>query len=130
MSLTPFERAFVAHLVADWLLQNNWMAQHKYKLLHPASWVHGAIHALGLWWALDWRAGVALGLIHMLIDTRIPLEWWMRAFKDSAHLPEARNIAVWADQVLHIATIALWIALFTSPFPELTHLFTNGLQRP
>ena len=28
MSLTPFERALVAHLVADWLLQNDWMAHH------------------------------------------------------------------------------------------------------
>ena len=113
MSLTPFERAFVAHLVADWLFQNNWMAQHKHKLPHPAAWVHGAIHGLCLWWALDWRAGVVLGLVHMLIDTRIPLGWWMRTFKDSAEVPEARSIAVWADQVLHIATIAIWIGSFT-----------------
>jgi hypothetical protein len=109
MSLTPFERALVAHLVADWLLQNNWMAQHKYQLRHPAAWVHGAIHALCLTWALGWQGGVVLSLVHMLIDTRIPVGWWMRNFKDSAHLPESREIAVWADQVLHIATIALWI---------------------
>jgi len=25
MTLTPFERALVAHLVADWLLQSDWM---------------------------------------------------------------------------------------------------------
>jgi hypothetical protein len=112
MSLTPFERALVAHLVADWLLQNDWMAHHKCKLSHPAAWVHGGIHALALWWALDWRAGLALGLVHTLIDTRIPLAWWIRSFKHSEHAPEAPSIAMWTDQALHIALIALWIALF------------------
>jgi hypothetical protein len=111
MTLTPFERALVAHLVADWLLQNNWMAQHKSSLFHPAAWAHGAVHAICLTLALGWHAGLALGLVHVLIDTRVPLNWWMRAFKDSAHLPEAQQIAVWADQVIHIASLALWIAV-------------------
>jgi hypothetical protein len=113
MGLTLFERALVAHLVADWLLQNDWMAHHKCKLSHPAAWVHGGIHAVALGWALGWRAGLALGLVHMLIDTRIPLEWWIRSFKHSAEAPEASNIAMWTDQALHIALIALWIAFFS-----------------
>jgi hypothetical protein len=109
--LTPFERALVTHLVADWLLQNDWMAHHKCKLSHPAPWVHGAIHGLGFWWALDWRAGLALGLLHTLIDTRVPLGWWIRSFKHSENAPNASSIAMWADQVLHITTIAIWILL-------------------
>jgi len=112
MSLTLFERALVAHLVADWLLQNDWMAHHKCKLSHPAAWVHGGIHALALWWALDWRAGLILGLVHTLIDTRVPLEWWIRSFKRSAKAPEASSITMWTDQALHIALIALWISCF------------------
>ena len=45
MSLTLFERALVAHLVADWLLQNDWMAHQKTSLSHSAAWVHGAFRA-------------------------------------------------------------------------------------
>jgi hypothetical protein len=109
MTLTPFERALVAHWVADWLLQNDWMAHHKGTLSHPGAWVHGAIQGLGLWWALDWRAGLVLGLVHTLIDTRIPLGWWIRSFKHSEQAPDASSIAIWADQALHVGVIALWI---------------------
>jgi hypothetical protein len=108
---TPFERALVAHLVADWLLQNDWMAHHKAKLSHPAAWVHGAVHALALTWALGWVGGLALGLAHVLIDTRVPLGWWIREFKRSHAAPEAANIAMWTDQALHIALILAWLEL-------------------
>ena len=110
MALTPFERAMVAHLVADWLLQNNWMAAHKSDLRHPAAWVHGAIHAICLALALGPRAGLCLGLVHILIDTRLPLAWWTRVFKGNGSGTEAMNVAIWADQVLHVVTIALWIS--------------------
>lgn len=109
MTLTPFERALVAHLVADWLLQNSWMARHKGGLLHPAAWVHASIHGLCLGLALDVAAGVFLGLLHMLIDTRRPLRWWMRHIKSTPDDQESATVAVWADQVMHIASIAVWI---------------------
>src|SRR5205814_662419 len=110
MTLTPFERALVAHLVADWLLQNNWMAKNKYSLLHPAAWVHAAIYTICLGLAIGWLAGVVLGAVHLIVDTGIPLQWWTRIFKDSANVPEALHIAIWADQVVHIAAIAAWIS--------------------
>jgi hypothetical protein len=110
MMLTPFERALVAHLVADWLLQNNWMAQNKESLRHPGAWVHASIYGLCVGLALNWMAGVALGLIHILIDTGVPVQWWIRHFKKCAGVPEAVHIAIWADQVIHIGAIATWIA--------------------
>lgn len=110
MTLTPFERALVAHLVADWLLQNNWMAKNKYSLLHPAAWIHAAIYALCMTLAIGWQAGTVLGAIHLIIDTGIPLQWWTRIYKDCAGVPEALTISIWADQVVHIAFIAAWIA--------------------
>ena len=79
--LTPFERGLVAHLVADWLLQNDWMALNKMNLRHPAGWVHAAIHGLLLGLALGWAGGVALGILHLLLDTGRPLNWWIRVFK-------------------------------------------------
>ncbi len=108
--LTPFERALMAHLVADWLLQNDWMAMNKTRLSHPAGWVHAGIHAICLGLALGPLAGAVLGAVHLLLDTRVPLEWWIRVFKKSDKVPEARLIAIWTDQVIHLATIAAWVA--------------------
>jgi hypothetical protein len=109
MNLTPFERALVAHLVADWILQNDWMARNKTDLRHPAGWVHAGIHGLCMAWALGPLAGVVLGVVHLLIDTRYPLHWWIRVYKRCTHSPEATHIAIWTDQVLHILSFALWV---------------------
>jgi hypothetical protein len=109
--LTPFEKGLVAHLLADWILQNDWMARHKMSLRHPAAWAHGAIHAACLGFALGWLAGLVLGVIHILIDTRVPMDWWIRRFKRCHQAPNADSIAVWLDQALHLISIALWVAL-------------------
>ncbi len=111
--LTPFERGLLAHLIADWLLQNDWMAQNKMHLKHPASWVHTGIQVVALSIALSWQAGLVLGFIHLLIDTRIPLQWWQRTFRQTTAGPAALHVAIWGDQVLHIASIGLWVALFS-----------------
>ena len=108
--MTPFERALMAHLVADWILQNDWMVRNKTSLLHPASWTHSAIQGICLGIALGWQAGVVLGFAHILIDTRVPLTWWIRVFKKSADAPEAITIAIGLDQTLHIVCIAIWLA--------------------
>jgi hypothetical protein len=107
--LTPFERGLVAHFVADWLLQNNWMAAHKIDLRHPAGWVHSAIHMALIGLALGWQAGLVLGLTHLLIDTRVPLRWWQRVYGQTTEGPYAIHVAIWADQVLHIAALAAWV---------------------
>jgi len=111
--LTPFERGLVAHLIADWLLQNDWMAKNKMNLKHPASWAHAAIHTIALGLALGWPAGLALGVVHLLIDTRLPLQQWQRIFRQTTEGPAALHLAIWADQVIHIACIATWIGWAT-----------------
>ena len=102
MALTPFEGGLVAHLAGDWVLQTDWMARNKISLRHPAAWTHAAIQALCLGLALGWQAGLVLGFIHLLIDTRVPVDWWIRVFKKSAKAPEANTIAIWLDQTMHI----------------------------
>ena len=114
MILTPFEKGLVAHLVADWILQTDWMARNKVSLRHPAAWTHAATHAACLALALGWQAGLVLGFIHLLIDTRVPVAWWMRVFKKCDRAPEAGAIAIWLDQALHIVCIAAWVALARS----------------
>ena len=107
--LTPFERGFIAHLVADWLLQNSWMAVNKRDLRHSAGWIHASIHGLLLGLALGWAGGAVLGVLHLLIDTGYPVDWWVRVFKKSDASPQAALIRIWTDQVIHIAAIAAWV---------------------
>jgi hypothetical protein len=109
--MTPFERAVVAHLVADWILQNDWMALNKRSLRHPASWTHATIYGLCQGIALGWLAGLVLGGVHLLIDTRGPVGWWIRVYKKCGRSPEAGNIALWVDQSVHLLCIAAWLAV-------------------
>lgn len=97
----------VAHLVADWLLQNEWMALKKTSLKHPAAWVHGTIHLVALAWVFDGWTPTVLALVHILIDTRIPLAWWRRVFGQTTEGPMAAHVAIWGDQVAHVACIAV-----------------------
>jgi len=87
------------------------MARNKVALRHPAAWVHASIQAVCLGLALGWRAGLVLGFIHLLIDTRVPVAWWMRCFKKCDRAPEAVAIAIWLDQTLHIVCLAAWVLL-------------------
>lgn len=92
--MTPFERGLVAHLVADWILQNDWMAMNKRNLRHPAAWAHSGIQAVCLGLALGWQGGLVLGFVHLLIDTYVPVAWWMRYFKKCEGAPQASAIAL------------------------------------
>jgi hypothetical protein len=109
--LTPFERGFVAHLIADWLLQNDWMATYKVNLRHPAAWTHAAIHAVFLSLVLGWQAGLVLAVIHMLVDTRMPASWWQNVIVQTKKGQIALILKVAVDQVFHIVPIAVWIEL-------------------
>lgn len=110
--LSTFEAGFVAHLIADWPLQTEWMVVHKANLLHPAAWVHGGIHALLLGIAIGWQAGLVLGLLHMLVDNRTLLRWWQTNVQKTVTGPAALHTRIWTDQVIHIALIALWVYTF------------------
>ena len=98
----------VAHLVADWLLQNDWMASNKCNLVHPAAWVHGAIHAAVMALVFPWPWAMLIGLAHMVIDTRVPLNWWGVIFgKVNDSTVQAWMVSVWNDQALHVLLIAV-----------------------
>lgn len=107
--LTVFEQALVMHLIGDWLLQNHWMAENKPNLKHPAAWIHTGVHVVLLSLVLGIQAGVILGILHMIVDTRGPLIWWRRVFGMTTEGPFAQPVAIWSDQVLHIVCIAAWV---------------------
>lgn len=102
----------VAHLVADWMLQNEWMALNKMQLRHPAAWAHSGIHTLLLWFVLPWHLAVLVGITHLLIDTRKPLIWWMQVVKRMHTGPHRMLVEVWLDQVFHITVLALVALIF------------------
>lgn len=111
MELTVFERALLAHLVADWLLQTEWMARNKKDLRHPAGWVHAGFYGLLMGLALGWMGGVVLGALHAVTDTGWPVNWWIRVIKKCERAPHIDVIRIGADQALHLVVIAGWIAL-------------------
>jgi hypothetical protein len=95
------------HLVVDWLLQNDWMAEHKSSLRHPAGYVHAGLHGVAMLLIFPVWAAVALGIAHLLIDTRRPLQWWSRLVTQPTEGPMAVSVQLWRDQTLHLVTIAL-----------------------
>ncbi len=109
--LTPFERGFIAHLIADWLLQNDWMSRNKTDLRHPAGWVHAAIYGVSLGLALGWQAGLILGALHLFVDTRVLQRWWQEVFRQTTTGPVALIVRIWGDQVIHLAIMAAWVAI-------------------
>lgn len=96
----------IAHLVADWLLQNDYMARHKSDLKHPAAWLHATIHAVASVLVFGWL-GFVVAAVHILIDTRKPLGWWSRVFRQTTEGPYAIPVAIWSDQALHVVVIAI-----------------------
>lgn len=104
----------VLHLAVDWLTQNEWIAVNKVRLSHPAGYVHAGLHTLALLLLFPWYFALAIGVLHLLIDTRVPLTWWRKTLKQTAIDPSAgvmqniiaSQVAIWNDQVLHIVVIA------------------------
>jgi hypothetical protein len=107
----------VAHLVADWMLQNDWMATNKAKranlgeipgdgmitapsrmhpytlwfIRHPAAYVHAAIHGLALAAVFGWVAA-PLALAHLVIDTRAPVAWLSKLIRQTQPRPWLRAV--------------------------------------
>jgi hypothetical protein len=96
----------VVHLVVDWLLQNEWMADNKTSLRHPSAYVHAGLHGGALLLVFPPLAALALAVVHLLIDTRKPLEWWASVFAQTTEGPVGVTLMIWRDQALHIGTIA------------------------
>ena len=93
----------VAHIVADWFLQNEWMALNKVKPTHPAGWVHALLHVACLF-AVGWsvEAALTIGWLHWFIDLRFALAGWRRLIRQTTEGPMAVHVAIWQDQVAHV----------------------------
>jgi hypothetical protein len=112
----------VLHLIADWPLQNDWMARNKANPWHLAGVVHAGVHLVALTLVFGWWPSFALAVVHYLIDLRKPVAWWSRFMRQTQ--PEGlltttitgrerplydigTEVRFWTDQVFHIACIAI-----------------------
>jgi hypothetical protein len=116
----------VLHLIADWPLQNDWMANNKTNLLHPAGYVHAGIHGILLAFVFGWVA-IPLAVVHLLIDTRVPVVWWSRLIRQTQPrnprydngdeiitlMDPGMEVRFWTDQVFHIFCVAV-VAILVS----------------
>ncbi len=111
-----FIHAFALHNIADWFLQNEWMALHKAKLNTVEGWqaavVHSGIHFAVQ--ALIFPVSVAgwIGLTHFVIDARWILEVYRQVTRQTTAGPFAIHVAVWQDQAAH--WLVLWAAVYLS----------------
>jgi hypothetical protein len=139
----------VVHLLIDWLGQNEWIAVNKAKRRqrwdimreqmggtplelpgrwwdrHPAAYIHAGMHGAAQLLVFPWWAALAIGVTHLLIDTRVPVAWWSKLIRQTqpvggaVKVLEARghdvpmpyfdigaDVRIWADQVWHIGVIA------------------------
>jgi Protein of unknown function (DUF3307) len=106
-ALKLFFCGLVWHWFADWILQNQWQADNKSSLLHPASWIHSGIHFLGLLLIFPWWMTVFIAISHLLIDTRVPLVWWRKFYRQTTTGDVALHVAIWSDQIAHIVCLAV-----------------------
>src|SRR5688572_22573200 len=99
-----FLQLYAAHLIADFLLQPNWIAQNKTKLSSLAA--HSGIHALcscalvniGMNWGI--ATGIAiLSITHSFIDylkAKVVATGWRALLLDQAiHLVLVLAVAAW-----------------------------------
>jgi hypothetical protein len=100
-----FVWGFVLHIVADWFLQNEWMATYKTSLRHPAAWVHSGIHFAAMLFVFPVWAALLIGVTHLLIDTRAPLQMWRRFYRQTTDGPVMLTFGMWQDQAAHIAVL-------------------------
>lgn len=97
----------ILHLIVDWLFQNRWIAENKFRVTHPAGYVHAGLQGLAMLAVFPPLAAVGLAVAHFAIDTRKPLELWGKVMNQPETGPMGVSVHIWRDQTLHIATIAV-----------------------
>jgi len=91
------------HLIGDWLLQNEWMAVKQSSPVPSRAWLHGGVHGVLLGLIFGWAGGLVLAILHMIIDTRYPIRWWIKVFKKCGDSPDLPILLIGCDQVLQSA---------------------------
>ena len=114
--MNTFTCLLIGHLLGDWVLQNDWMANGKRRgVLTWAGMVHVTIYtaiASGAFWlsggtnghlAPFFILGAVIFVSHWLIDTTSVAERWMRLYRQS----DLEIVRVMVDQTFHLVILFL-----------------------
>lgn len=111
--MTIFESLFLAHVLGDWILQNEWQALNK-RTSWRALLTHVLIYHIIILVVLIAQVGagrpevyavvVALAIVHGALD-RHGVEPLMRALHITVHREPDRLLMVAVDQSLHLLTL-------------------------
>ena len=104
-----FLEGLIVHLVVDWFLQSDWMAESKTNFLHPAAWIHSGFYTLGMLLVFDPVIAVGLGISHLLIDLRKPMVWLRRMLRQNPSQPTAPVFEIWQDQAAHLILLCIGV---------------------
>jgi hypothetical protein len=97
---------FVAHLIGDFILQNDWMAGNK-KHRSNACLFHVLIYLVPfLTCQLQGWQIILIGVQHFAQDRTVFVLWWMRIWKRVPR-DNRREIRIFIDQAFHL----LWIQI-------------------
>jgi hypothetical protein len=116
--MTLFSWLLVGHLVADWMLQNDWMARNKQsRWFSPAILVHCTVYTLilviSLWFAEPPDAdlprylsfALLIFLSHWLIDAGRLAAHWVRLLRQTP----LHFVQMMVDQTMHILVLVALI---------------------
>jgi hypothetical protein len=101
---------FVAHLIGDFILQNDWMASNKKHgsvacLLHVLVYLIPFLVCYLQWWQI-----VLIGLQHFAQDRTTFVIWWMRVWK-RVPSENPKGIRLFVDQAFHLMWIQIVVLL-------------------
>ena len=106
-----FIKGLIVHLLVDFFLQSDWMAEHKTNLMHPAAWLHSALQLFGNLLVFTPPIAIGLGFSHILIDTRYPLRWWRRLLGQNPQGKDAGTFYLLQDQAAHMIFLGVAVLL-------------------
>lgn len=119
--MSLFDALFVAHLIGDWILQNDWQAKNKNK-----SWwaliSHVLIYHILILLVLLYFVGpqpavyvavVLLAISHLVLDRQATIIWLMQRFHNSGNGAPERWLMVAFDQALHIVLLGITAFVLT-----------------
>ena len=114
--MTLFESLLMAHILGDWILQTEWQALNKeknWRAMAANVVVYSAVVFAVLGWRLGWgnasvyAAVAALAIVHVVLDRRRPLLWFMKAARITVSRQPEAWFVVAVDQAIHLLFLGM-----------------------